>query len=168
MTKRELHVLVDTREPKKGKRGHYSFSAFPEVRRERRYLDVGDFSLGGLAPDGLPWSDSITIERKTMSDLLGSISKNRNRFRRMWERSYAHTHRYLLIEGSWDDLVAGRYRSNMSPHSADATLHMWAGRYEFEIVWVKGPEEGQKEVCRILRKFRRETETMYGEVEDAT
>ena len=163
MTRRKdkMVIVVDTREPKPGESGAYTFDGFDDVRVVRNTLDVGDFALGGVDLDGVAYRDMIMIERKTLADLVGSINpktsngERREEFERMWMRTKLGQKRVLLIEGLFRHLISGDYRAAFHPNSALGTLFAWQQRYGFDVVWVSGAAEGQVVVYWHLREFLR-------------
>jgi ERCC4-type nuclease len=83
-----LTILIDTRE-----QAPLKFATFPT---EPATLATGDYSVQGL-------EDSITIERKSISDLIGSLTSGRERFQREIQRMLAYRSRTLLIVGDGTD-----------------------------------------------------------------
>lgn len=71
------------------------------VATERRTLDAGDYSIVGM-------EDGVTIERKSVADLFGTIGQSRERFVRELERiqdgPYASAH--VVVEGTWAQVLA--------------------------------------------------------------
>jgi len=147
-------IITDTREPKFGEPGYYDFSRF-DVVSVWADLNVGDFTLGGCDLDGVPYSRLVMIERKTISDLIGSFTAGRKRFEKMWLRCPAGQYRFLLIEGNELELMRGIYRSRMHPNSVLATIASWSMKYQFNVFFTGGPETGACWVYWILREFQR-------------
>lgn len=71
-------------------------------------LDAGDFAFDGAGPDG-PGTLSVGIERKTLSDLVGSLRSGRLQGRRVDGVNASQIHRlhetyevvFLLVEGRY-------------------------------------------------------------------
>jgi ERCC4-type nuclease len=91
-------VLVDTREQQP-----LSFARFKNwVGGERRAtLNTGDYSVEGM--EGL-----LTLERKSLPDLIGTLMHGRSRFINECERMTAFKYRAILVEASYED-VKSRY-----------------------------------------------------------
>lgn len=87
-------ILVDTRE-----QTPLSFS-FPSITAT---LSTGDYSVLGL-------EDNFTVERKSLSDLYGSLTSGRERFSRELQRMRAFPFARLLIIGSVQEIEAGSSR----------------------------------------------------------
>lgn len=86
-------VLVDTREQQP-----LSFHRFKNwvggVRRAT--LNTGDYSVEGM--EGL-----ITLERKSLPDLIGTLMHGRTRFISECERMTGFKYRAILVEGSYEN-----------------------------------------------------------------
>lgn len=96
-------VVVDTRE-----RHHaYGFDGFEVVRRK---LDAGDYSVAGF-------ERSVSVERKTMDDLVKTVIQDRSRFQRELVKLKTYAAACVVVEGSLADLMAGRYTGSPSPGS---------------------------------------------------
>jgi DNA excision repair protein ERCC-4 len=98
MTREILPVITcDTREPKNG--GWEPLFTVPTVRAK---LDTGDYSLLGA-------EHLISIERKSLPDLLGSLTHDRARFERELMRGKALDFFAVIVEASATEVLAGRY-----------------------------------------------------------
>ncbi|MCG3150163.1 MAG: hypothetical protein PCFJNLEI_03641 [Verrucomicrobiae bacterium] len=118
MTPDPITVLCDTREP--GPAHPWRRWLPAHVTLERRALDTGDFALAGLP-------DAAVVERKTVSDFLGCLTSNRDRFERELARS-RHVGRFVVIvEGTLLDCI--RARGGLSEASLLGTVAAWSRRY---------------------------------------
>jgi ERCC4-type nuclease len=146
-----LTVLVDTREqPTEALRERLKATGFP---CERKKLDFGDYSCKVILPGGeecdLSWS--FSIERKMSIDELAiCFTTQRDRFAREFERSKENNARvYLLVEnGSYERILAGRYRSKVSPSSLMASIFAFMARYDCKVIFCKPETTG-----RIIREI---------------
>lgn len=98
-----LVILVDSRE-----QAPLVFG--PGVAVEVVGLPEGDYSARGL--EGI-----AAIERKSLSDLIGSLTFERERFEAEIERLASYAFRCVVVEGDLDDLIEWRYRSRANPSS---------------------------------------------------
>ena len=137
-----MEIIVDTREQRP-----YSFS----VPTRTAILIVGDYSLEG-------GENLISIERKTADDLIGSITKGRDRFERELHRGKALDYFALVIEVSLSDLSNGRYRSEMNPKAAVQSLLTFSIRYDLPVFFCENRAFGERVTESLLLKFAREME----------
>lgn len=107
-----MRILVDTREPWP----HPWSKHVPEVEFVREGLETGDFALAG--------HPLIAIERKTVSDFMGSITSERDRFERELKRSLLLDFFTIIVEGSLSDCIGG----GMSVNSVIGTVAAFSRR----------------------------------------
>ncbi len=74
-------------------------------------LPTGDYSVKGL-------ETVVAIERKSLTDLLGCIGQDRERFDREVMRLLAYPVRAIVIESTWQEVEAGQWRSKVTPAAA--------------------------------------------------
>ena len=112
-----INIIVDTREPAP----HPWRRWLPaHVTLESAALDTGDFAVAGLP-------DAAVVERKTVSDFLGCLTSNRERFERELARS-RHVGRFVVIvEGTLSDCI--RARGGLSEASLLGTVAAWSRRF---------------------------------------
>ena len=89
-----MRIVQDSRE-----QAPYAFNApkYAGVTVEVGTLQTGDYSLHGL-------TDRIALERKSLSDLCGTLTAGRERFKRECERGRGLEYFGLVIESSMDDV----------------------------------------------------------------
>ncbi len=74
-------------------------------------IKTGDYSIVG-------YEDQVAIERKSLPDLVGSLTRGRARFIRELERASAYERFYVVIEADASDILQGRFgphAKNVSP-----------------------------------------------------
>lgn len=81
-------------------------------------LPTGDYSVRGL-------ESVVAIERKSLSDLLGCIGGERERFEREVLRLLAYPVRALVVESTWGEIESGGWRSKINPAAAVGSLLGW-------------------------------------------
>ena len=140
-----MRVVIDTREQRP-----YEFRS-PSVAGA---LAVGDYSLAGL-------EHLIAVERKEVNDLVGCLGPGRERFERELYRGRSLDYFALVIEASLGDLVAGRYRSEMSSQSVVQSLLAFSVRYRLPVFFAGSREHGQLVTEGLLAKYGREIERRY-------
>lgn len=107
-------LLVDTREQKP-----LQFSHLPA---ESATLQTGDYSVKGL-------EESFSVERKSLADLAGSLTRERARFMRELHRLRGYQSSYLLIIG--DDMELSRLiaQGRLKLHQVEHSLRAIESRY---------------------------------------
>lgn len=101
-------IIIDTRE-----QCPLSFERLASITGT---LQTGDYSACGLESD-------IAIERKSIADLIGSLTCGRERFMREVDRLRAFPFARLLIVGSEAEIRSGYFRSNANPKAIIHSLH---------------------------------------------
>ncbi len=105
-----LTAVVDTREQ--------AAVDLTPMRTIRGTLATGDYSVVGL-------ESVVSIERKSLSDLLGCIGQERERFEREVQRLLAFPCRALVVEAFWSDIEAGRWQCKVTSAAALGSLLGW-------------------------------------------
>lgn len=113
-------LLVDTREPWP----HPWQRHLPEIQFQRRGLETGDICLAG--------NPLVVVERKTVSDFLGSITAGRSRFNDELKRARFLDSLHIIVEGNLTDCL--RLRGGMSEASFFGTVAAYERR-KFSIIF---------------------------------
>lgn len=143
-----MRVVVDTRE-----QAPYSF-AKQEAEVMRATLPAGDYSLPGF-------EDRVAVERKSVNDLMGCLTKDRARFERELAKLRAYEVSAVVVEASMQDIAEGRYRSEMKPHAALQSLLAFMCRYRIPFIFAGSREGGEYVTFWLLSKHLREIEERY-------
>jgi ERCC4-type nuclease len=94
----------------------------------RGTLPTGDYTIQGL-------EHVVVIERKSLSDLLGCVGSDRERFDREVHRMLAYPVRVLLIESTWAEVESGLWRAKVTPKAVIGSLLGWiASGIQVELV----------------------------------
>lgn len=96
--------VIDTREVDR----HGCAWEFEGVRSVRATLKSGDYSFRG-------GEKTCAIERKTLSDWIGSLTHERKRFEREMDRLAGFHRAVIVVEANLDEVLAGDYRSAVTP-----------------------------------------------------
>lgn len=100
-----MTVIIDSRE-----QNGFSFEGY-DCTIKAGGLVTGDYSLKGL-------ESLAAIERKSLDDLVGCLTGERDRFERELARGWGLDFFAVVIEAGFQDLAGGQYRSRMKPHAA--------------------------------------------------
>lgn len=136
-----LKIICDTREQRP-----YSFDRWP-VEVVRSGLTCGDYSLQGL-------ENRISIERKSLQDLIGTISRGRERFHRELARARRLHYFAVVVEGTLQDIAEKRYRSQMHPNAALQTVIAYQV-HGLPVIWAGDRSMGELVVFSLLEKYHR-------------
>lgn len=136
-------ILTDTRE-----QAPYLFTGY-EVDVEPSTLPVGDYSLPGF-------EDRVSIELKSLDDLIGCLTVGRDRFERELARGRAYDFFVVVVEASLVDVYNGKYQSAMAPQSALQSLVAFQVRYRIPFVWCGNRAGGKLMTHSFLSKYLRE------------
>ena len=139
----QLTLIKDSREPET------AWDAYFESQSEVRALKTGDYSIKG-------YEDTISIERKTLDDLIGCLTSGRERFERELGRAQQLEYFAVIIEATWGEIVSGQYRSKLHPNSANGSICAWEVRYRVPFFCCGNAEMAARKCESLLRKFYRE------------
>ena len=120
-------VIVDTRE-----QCPLDFSPFSNwIAGERRgTLPAGDYTVEGM-------EQLLVIERKSLADLIGTLTQARARFFRECEKLTEYPYRAILIEASYED-VKSPYASewtNAHPNGIAGSLDAVECKYGIPVMY---------------------------------
>jgi len=120
-------VLVDTRE-----QNPLDFSDFANWIGgvKNHTLAAGDYSIEGM--EGL-----LALERKSLSDIVSTVTQNRSRFFNMCEKLATCQWKALLIEASYED-IKSPYDSLSTlahPNAVSGTLDALEARYGIPVIY---------------------------------
>ena len=108
-------ILIDTREQRPLK--------FPaEVPTESATLWTGDYSIRGL-------DDMVAVERKSLSDLVRCIGRDRDRFCIQLRRMKGLHCGAVVIEANLADVMNQNYLGKVHPNAVLGTVAAWQGKY---------------------------------------
>ncbi len=112
-------------------------------------LSEGDYSVVGL-------EDRISIERKSLEDVIGSLSQGRTRFEKEFRRARALDYFAVVIEGRISDLIAGNYRSRATPQSMFETITSWSVKYKRPFLFCEDRTIAARVTESLLLKYSRQ------------
>lgn len=134
-------IIVDTREQ--------TPLEFTRFQSEPGTLQSGDYSIKGFEED-------FAIERKSLDDLVGSITTGRKRFERELHRLRGFPFKRLLVVGTRKSIESHQYHSRTKPQSVLASLNAFEVRYHIPIIFRKDEDSAAREVERLVHWYFRE------------
>lgn len=126
------------------------------VQTVRGTLSVGDYSILGL-------EDQVVIERKSLGDLLGSITSGRERFVKELRQLRAFQFAALVVESSWWTIESGIYGvpSGVHPNSVVGSLMSFVIKYGVVPILADDHDTAGRLVERLLTNYARIIEKDY-------
>lgn len=124
-----FRIVIDTRE-----QAPFRFTGFRSLKSQGgkrivvdvvtdRGLPTGDYSVVGL-------EDKAAIERKSKSDLFGSMGRERPRFEREVERLNAMDFAAVVVECDWHEMhTVPPSRTQMTAESVEGSILSWSVKY---------------------------------------
>jgi ERCC4-type nuclease len=136
-----MRIVIDTREQLP-----LDFSRWPDVEVEVGTLNAGDYSLAGL-------EDKFGLERKSIPDLVASLTTGRERMVRELERLRSFEFKAIIVEGTLEQIANHDYRSQASPESILQTIAAWHVRYSIPTLWCGSAAGCAYQVRALARWF---------------
>ncbi len=147
-------VIVDTREQR-----NFTFEGFRAdaelgyrplvVRMERKALYAGDYSLA-------TWERSVAIERKSLTDLYGTLGRQLERFVRELQRlQETYTWAAVVVEAGWEQIIRQPpERSNLKSKTVFRSILARMQRYP-KVHWIAKLDRRFAEICtfRLLERW---------------
>lgn len=138
-----MRIIIDTRE-----QAPYLFAGL-EVETERGTLPTGDYSLVGF-------EDRVGIERKALDDLVGCLTHDRVRFEKELARARSYELFAVVVEANLDDVIHGRFRSQMTSKAALGSITALSVRYGVPFLFCGNRKGGEAMTYQLLSKYLRE------------
>jgi len=111
-------------------------------------LKTADYSIEGL-------EDVVGVERKSMPDLLGSISTGRERFEKEMVRALELDAFMVVIEEPFRNLGTKDYQSHMNRNAAIQTVFSWLSKYRCSFWFAESREGAEFATYNFLRHFHK-------------
>lgn len=118
-----------------------------EVRTEWAHLPTGDYTIKGM-------EELITIERKSLADLFGSLGGDHGREKRKHERMSHFRFAAMVIEADWSTIINNPpERSKVDPKVIFRTGLSWSIRYGVHWWAMPGRRAAEITAFRLLSRF---------------
>lgn len=112
-------------------------------------LEAGDYSLAGF-------ERRVSIERKSLSDLIGCLSGDRARFERELARLRGYDCAAVVVESSQPTLRLGHYRSAMPAESAWQSVIALSMRFRVPFWFCDSRADAEAVTFNFLRHYARD------------
>lgn len=115
---------------------------FESLPSEVGTLDCGDYSICGI-------EHLISVERKSLDDLLACCGRERARFKRELKKLEGYRFRSLVVETDAATLEGGNWRSKLKPAHVLGSLSAWTAQHGL-CVWLAGDHDG---AARFVERY---------------
>lgn len=137
----KLKIIIDTREQT------------PLVfDKEQAEVSIGTLAHGDYSLQG--FTDLITIERKSLPDLVACVGRERDRFEKELLALRGYHAKAVIIEASLKQIDHGGWRGQILPQHVRGSIAAWRVRHKLDFIYCSTPELAASEVVYILRKYR--------------
>ena len=149
LDKSEFVIIQDTREQLpytfKGIRLHGKPIEIPVLVGT---LHTGDYSV-------LWMEDEICVERKSVSDFYGTITRGRERFERELERMATMKRAAVVVEGRFSDLATDPlfFGSRVNPESVTGSVASFWTRYGVPCFFLDSRPAAEAFTFKLLHKY---------------
>ena len=142
----KLTIIIDTREQLS-----FTFATIvPIPATIVATLQTGDYSIQG-------YENQITIERKSLTDLFGTVGKGRKRFEAELQRMVEYRFAAVVVEADWVTVLRHPpTRSRLNPKTIYTSVIAWQIRYGVHFWFCPNREFAQKTTYRLLDRFYRD------------
>ena len=149
ITADEFTVIVDSRE-----RLPYKYPGMVNAA-----LPTGDYSVAGF-------EGRIALERKSFDDLVGCVTRDRDRFEKQVQRLGAMEYGALIIEEDSAGIMQGHELSQVDPAAVLGTLLSWSVKWGVPVWLCSGRDHARAITYRLLQHFVRAAAREIPEEED--
>lgn len=136
-----MNLVTDTREQRP-----LDFTRWPEITVTTATLRAGDYSLVGF-------EDRFALERKSLPDLVGSVTTHRERFERELQTLRGYDLAAIVAECDTGHVLRHEYRSKASPDSVLQSLAAFQVRYRVPTLWAGSPQGAAYMVRALCRHY---------------
>lgn len=130
----QFTAIIDTRE-----KTPWTLAPLKSIKGS---LVTGDYSIKGL-------EHIIAIERKSLTDFVMCVGRERERFDKECQRLLAYSVRAIVVEATMADLELGAWRGRTSPQSVCGSMAGWMAM-GLPILLGGSPESCARQVSRML------------------
>lgn len=140
-----MRILIDQRE----KRPLWTKSTI-DCQIEKTYLKTGDYSLVGH-------EDSFSIERKSISDLFGTLGMGHRRFKKEIERGLKLKYFAIVIDGGYGKILSNSFPGSkfttMKGHVITSILFTIHIKYKIPIFFAKDRDQSRQIILELMEAY---------------
>ncbi|MFB6284196.1 MAG: DEAD/DEAH box helicase [Halobacteria archaeon] len=150
-----LNVVVDQRETKSNVAR--SLDGMENVELSLDTLEVGDFVV----------SDRVAVERKSMDDLISTLTGDRSMFEQVGELSRNYSKPLLILEGEPEEL----FSTGVHPNAVRGALASLTTDFEVPVIYSRDEDETAEYLSILAEREQKEEDRVvrvHGEKSSAT
>jgi len=116
-------------------------------------LDVGDYSIEG-------YEDKISVERKSLADLYGTLGSGHKRFKAELQRAESYEYFGIVVDGSFTSAYKkdfpGSYHSKMKGFVITAIIFTLHVKYKIPIFFAQDRTESKQIIKHIFNAYMKQ------------
>jgi ERCC4-type nuclease len=132
-------LAVDTRE-------QIPWDFGPDVLTQKVTLAAGDYSICG-------YETRVAIERKSLSDLKGSVTYGRERFKRELAVLATYERAFVVVEANIYDLYVDDRHSRVNPNSILGSCVAITIDYGVPVLWAGSRPQAAALSYKLIKRF---------------
>lgn len=156
-----ISVIIDTREHSEGNCANImNWMGVNSIKYTQRCLKFGDYSF---EVNGESYENRLVLERKSgLTELSSNVSQHRERFVSELQRSKDAGAKLILMveDGSWQDIIEHKYRTELSPKSYMASLLSFQSKFGIDIQFIPKQYAGMFIYSQFYYMLRNELKQM--------
>lgn len=154
---RTFTIRIDTREQNPFTFASVNMPVLP-FSTVRATLKTGDYDLAEFAER--PVAERVVVERKSLADLYGTLSRGRERFEREILRMAEYGYAAIVIEATYTEIATPNWHlphaTLMTSKSVIASLLAWSQRHGIHVFDCPGRRFAEQLTHRILERWARD------------
>lgn len=150
---KDFTVIIDNREQRPWFFDKINNDNFPNLKFVNGTLKTGDYSLLGFS-DPKKHKNTITVERKSLEDLYGTVGSGRERFEKELIRMQEFTKKVIIIEADLATIIKNPPDySQIPPKAVFRSLIAFSMRYNVQVWPCTNRSMAEKAAFIILDRF---------------
>ncbi len=149
---KKMEIIIDKREKKPFFIDKIGDPNFPNLQIKWGTLKTGDYSINGMSTADALFS--ISIERKSLTDLFSSMGRGRERLQAEFWRMSEFTYSALIIENDFRAIFqTPPPESSMRPKAVYRSILAFSQRYNLHCFPCPNRQFAEKTTFLILKRF---------------
>jgi ERCC4-type nuclease len=124
-----------------------------------KHMKTGDYSI---LYRGIDYSNKIALERKSIADLISTLSSGHKRFKKELERALNLEYFAIIIEGPYFDVLHKNYSgarfSKMPGYTITSILFTLHVKYDINVFFAQNRNESKAIMQELMRAYLKQKE----------